>query len=298
MSRLGTVAVLIAAGLLLAVYAGFGLTISPYGFTSTPDRTHVSHDREVLHGSTVDQSFRARRVRLDEVEADVQLVVAPEAALRVQASGDQKALKQLKIRVVGDELQVIQSKPAGQGWHVFGWTVFGMSVTDENARKLKLVISAPVGTPYDIEDMVGTIEAGDLDARISLQAVSVSGRLGRLQSADIQVTGAGDLQLGAVTDGLRIAIAGAGTVKAASVKGAVNIGMAGSGNVQVDAGMATTFDVDIAGSGSVVFKGHVTNPSITIAGSGEVVIDTYAGQLTQQIMGSGNVRILTGQRTF
>jgi len=49
MSRLGTVAVLIAAGLLLAVYAGFGLTISPYGFTSTPDRTHVMHDREVLH---------------------------------------------------------------------------------------------------------------------------------------------------------------------------------------------------------------------------------------------------------
>ena len=82
------------------------------------------------------------------------------------------------------------------------------------------------------------------------------------------------------------------------MKGAVNIGMAGSGNVQVDAGMATTFDVNIAGSGSVVFKGHVTNPSITIAGSGEVVIDTYAGQLTQQIMGSGNVRILTGQRTF
>jgi hypothetical protein len=82
------------------------------------------------------------------------------------------------------------------------------------------------------------------------------------------------------------------------VNGAVEVAIAGSGSVEIAAGTASSFNVDIAGSGEVAFKGHVVNPSVSIAGSGEVVLNTYSGGLEQSIMGSGNVRILGGQRTF
>jgi len=300
MSRLGTATVLLAAGLLLAAYATSGLTISPFGFGSSsgPLGGMVATQPEAGPGSSVDQVFRARRIRLDDLVAEMELVVAPAEAVRVQAKGKPDAMKKLQIRQVGDELQVVQSRAKGQEWQVLGWTVFGIQANEEEASDLKLTITAPAGTPYEIEDMVGKINAGDLDAPVSIGATGASGKIGRVKSADIDIAGSGDLEFGAVADGLKLAIAGAGSLKAAEVNGAVEVAIAGSGSVEVAAGTASSFDVDIAGSGNVAFKGHVVNPSVSIAGSGEVVLNTYSGELEQSIMGSGNVKILGGQRTF
>lgn len=300
MSRLGTAAVLLAAGLLLAVYATSGLTISPFGFGSSsgPLGGMVATRPETGTGSSIDQVFRARRVRLDDLVAEVELVVAPGEAVRVLASGKPEAIKKLQIRQVGDELQVVQSRANGQQWQVLGWTVFGIQANEEEASDLKLTITAPAGTPYEIEDLVGKVNAGDLDAPLSLGATSASGKIGRVKSADVEISGSGDLEMAAVADGLKLAIAGAGSLKAAEVNGAVEVAIAGSGSVEVAAGTASSFNVDIAGTGNVAFKGHVVNPSVSIAGSGEVVLNTYSGELEQSIMGNGNVRILGGQRTF
>jgi hypothetical protein len=300
MSRLGTAAVLLAAGLLLAAYATSGLTISPFGFGSSsgPLGGMVATQPEAGPGSSVDQIFQAKRIRLDDLVAEVELVVAPAEAVRVLAKGKPDAMKKLQIRQVGDELQIVQSRARGQGWQVLGWTVFGIQANEEEVSDLRLTITAPPGTPYEIEDMVGKINAGDLDAPVSMGATSASGKIGRVKSADIDITGSGDLEFGAVTDGLKLAIAGAGSLKAAEVNGAVEVAIAGSGRVEVAAGTASSFDVDIAGTGDVAFKGHVVNPSVSIAGSGEVVLNTYSGELDQSIMGSGNVRIIGGQRTF
>lgn len=300
MSRLGTAAALLAAGLLLAVYATSGLTISPFGFGSSsgPLGGMVATQPEAGPVSNVDQVFRAKSIRLDNLVAEVDLVVAPAEAVRVTAKGEPDALKRLQLRLVGDELQVVQTRAKGQEWQVLGWTVFGIQTNEEEVSDLKLTITAPAGTPYEIDDMVGKINAGDLDAPVSIGTTSASGKIGRVKSADIQISGSGDLELAAVADGLKLAIAGAGSLKAAEVNGAVEVAIAGSGSVEVAAGTASSFNVDIAGSGDVAFKGHVVNPSVSIAGSGEVVLNTYSGGLEQSIMGSGNVRILGGQRTF
>lgn len=300
MSRLGTAAALLAAGLLLAVYATSGLTISPFGFGSSsgPLGGMVATQPEAGPVSNVDQVFRAKRIRLDNLVAEVDLVVAPAEAVRVTAKGEPDALKRLQIRLVGDELQVVQTRAKGQEWQVLGWTVFGIQTNEEEVSDLKLTITAPAGTPYEIDDMVGKINAGDLDAPVSIGTTSATGKIGRVKSADIEISGSGDLELAAVADGLKLAIAGAGSLKAAEVNGAVEVAIAGSGSVEIAAGTASSFNVDIAGSGEVAFKGHVVNPSVSIAGSGEVVLNTYSGGLEQSIMGSGNVRILGGQRTF
>jgi hypothetical protein len=300
MSKTRTALALVAAGGLLAAYAGSGLTISPFGFGNASGPLGGMVEAKPAAGSlqTVDQVFRAKRIRLDDLVAEIELVVAPVPSVRVQATGKPDAVRKLRVQLVGDELQLVQSRTNQQGWEISGWTVFGIKSNEEEISDLKLTITAPAGTPYEFEDMVGKIDAGDLDAPVSIEAMSATGKIGRVKSADIGIVGSGDLQLGAVAEGLKVSIAGAGTIKAAEVKGEFRVGIAGSGNVEVEAGAATSFDVDIAGSGGVVFKGHAVNPSGSIAGSGEVVLDTYTGELKQEIMGSGNVRILGGQRTF
>ncbi|MFN9356408.1 MAG: hypothetical protein ACK6A4_06290, partial [Alphaproteobacteria bacterium] len=164
MSRLGTAAALLAAGLLLAVYATSGLTISPFGFGSSsgPLGGMVATQPEAGPVSNVDQVFRAKSIRLDNLVAEVDLVVAPAEAVRVTAKGEPDALKRLQLRLVGDELQVVQTRAKGQEWQVLGWTVFGIQTNEEEVSDLKLTITAPAGTPYEIDDMVGKINAGDL----------------------------------------------------------------------------------------------------------------------------------------
>jgi hypothetical protein len=197
MSRLGTAAALLAAGLLLAVYATSGLTISPFGFGSSsgPLGGMVATQPEAGPVSNVDQVFRAKRIRLDNLVAEVDLVVAPAEAVRVTAKGEPDALKRLQIRLVGDELQVVQTRAKGQEWQVLGWTVFGIQTNEEEVSDLKLTITAPAGTPYEIDDMVGKINAGDLDAPLSIGTTSATGKIGRVKSADIEISGSGDLEL-------------------------------------------------------------------------------------------------------
>lgn len=279
-------------------------------------------------GGPIDKSFPARRVHLDKVVAQVELITAPAGPIRVQASGVPDTMKVLQVRIVGDEVFVRLDKDEEEAW--FPWNLFNMWSRDRKARDLKLVISAPLGTPYDIEDMSGSILAGDLDAPLHLEAHSLSARFGRVQSAKLSIAGGGKIILGAVKEnlnleiagaghvevasaaaaqieiagsgevmtgplsgGLNAEIAGAGDIRAASINGPLDIQIAGSGDVFIDRGEATTFDIEIAGAGDVVFKGHATNPNVDIMGSGNVTIGSYSGNLRQDISGSGGVKILT-----
>lgn len=277
--------------------------------------------------SPLDRVFNAKRVHLDKVVGQVELVPSPPGAARVQAWGKAETMKELQVKLVGDELYVRLDRHEEEAW--FPWNLFNMWAAERKPADLKLRISAPSGTPYEIEELSGTISAGDLDARVSIEGHSLTGKVGRTLSADIGIAGSGRLILGPVTEqlnieiagsghvealsasvanveiagggevilgvlatGLNIEIAGSGDVRAASINGPLDVEIAGSGDVVVDKGTATSFDVEIAGSGDVVFKGHATNPSVDIMGSGSVTVGSYSGNLDQDIAGSGDFNVL------
>ncbi len=280
------------------------------------------------NGSPVDKSFPGRRVHLDKLVAQVELITSPAGPIRVQASGVPDTVKELQIRIVGDEVYVRLDKDEDDAW--FPWNLFNMWSRDRKAQDLKLRISAPSGTPYDMEDMSGSILAGDLDAPLHLEAHSISARFGRVQSAklaiagggkislgvirenldleiagaghveaasaaaaQVEIAGSGEVRVGPLSGGLNADIAGAGSISAASVNGPIDIEIAGSGDVLVERGEASSFDVEIAGSGDVIFRGHAMNPNIDIMGSGNVTLGSYSGNLRQDVSGSGGVKVLT-----
>ncbi len=273
-------------------------------------------------GGPVDRTFPVRRVRIDGLVAQVELIASPQGPVRIQANGKPETLKELQIRAVGDEVVLRLDTEEQEAW--FPWNLFNLMSKDRRIQDLQVRISAPLGTPYEIDDMIGSINAGDLDAPLRLDGHSVTARFGRVQSAKVSISGSGRIAIGAIKENLDLDVAGSGRFEAASaaaaqvdiagggdviigpltgafsadvagsgdvrvarVNGPVDVDIAGSGGVIVDGGRAQSFRVDIAGSGDILFKGEVVDPSIEIFGSGSVKVGCYSGNLRKEVAGSG-----------
>jgi hypothetical protein len=276
----------------------------------------------------VDQSYSVRRVRIDNLVAQVELITVPQPGpVRVQASGKPETMKEFHIRSVGDELVIRLDSDEEEAW--FPWNLFNMWSRDRKAQDLQVRVTAPVGTPYDIDGIIGQVNAGDLDAPLRIEGHAVKARFGRVQNAKVSIAGSGRIDLGAVKETIEVEIAGSGNISAASaqaaeieiaggggvtlgplatglsaevagsgdirvaqVNGPVDLEIAGSGGVLIEGGQATSFSVQIAGSGDVMFKGHAVNPHVEIMGSGDVTVGSYSGNLDEEIAGSGNFKSL------
>lgn len=276
----------------------------------------------------VDQSYSVRRVRIDNLVAQVELITVPQPGpVRVQASGKPETMKEFHVRSVGDELVIRLDSDEEEAW--FPWNLFNMWSRDRKAQDLQVRVTAPVGTPYDIDGIIGQVNAGDLDGPLRIEGHAVKARFGRVQNAKVSIAGSGRIDLGAVketidievagsgnisaasaqaaeieiaggggvtlgplTGGLSAEVAGSGDIRVAQVNGPVELEIAGSGGVLIESGQATSFSVQIAGSGDVMFKGHAVNPRVEIMGSGDVTVGSYSGNLDEEIAGSGNFKSL------
>lgn len=277
----------------------------------------------------VNQDFNAKKVHLDDVVAVVTFETAPAGApIHVIANGKPEVLKRLEVRAIGEEVLVhLADSPTGDAW--FPWNLFNQWHEKTAVQDLQIRISAPLGTPVEIEDMVGRVTAGDLDAPLSLEGSALEARFGRVTSARVSVAGSGkinvgavqqaldvevagsgklevasaasarveiagggDVKVGPIAGGLDTEIAGSGDVRVASINGPLNVEIAGSGSVYVGGGRATSLKAEIAGSGDVVFNGHAENPNIAIFGSGSVKVRSYSGQMHQEMAGSGSFEVM------
>jgi hypothetical protein len=279
-------------------------------------------------GGPVDKTFTVRRVHIDGMVAQVEIVTAPQPGpVRLQANGKAETMKELQVRAVGDELLLRLDKDEDEAW--FPWNLFNMWGKDRNARDLSLRITAPAGTPFDIEGMIGTVNAGDIDAPLRLDGHAIQARFGRVQNAQIEIAGSGRIVLGAIKEtldlevagsgnfqaasasaaqieiagggnvvigplsgGLSTEVAGSGNVRVAQVNGPVDIEIAGSGDVLIEGGRADPFEVEIAGSGDVMFRGEAVNPRVSIMGSGDVKVASFSGSKNEEIMGSGRFEVM------
>lgn len=280
-------------------------------------------------GGPVDKTYTVRRVRIDGMVAQVEIITSPQPGpVRLQANGKAETMKELQVRAVGDELFLRLDKEEDEAW--FPWNLFNMWGKERKVRDLSLRITAPTGTPFDLEGMVGTINAGDLDAPLRLDGHAVEARFGRVQSAaveiagsgrisigtvkemlDVEVAGSGNLQvasaaaaqieiagggnvvIGPLAGGLSTEVAGSGNIRVAQVNGPVDIEIAGSGDVLIEGGRADPFQVQIAGSGDVVFRGEAVNPRVEIMGSGDVKVASFSGSKSEEIMGSGRFEVMS-----
>ncbi len=183
-------------------------------------------------------------------------VVITRGAFSVVADGEADDLDRLDIKVDGGVLKIGRKK-GNWGWR--GKDV-RVSVALPALHGLALAGSADV-----------TADRGDGD-RFGLN-ISGSGsiKLANLdtKTADIALSGSGDMVVGGRC-------------------GALNVRVAGSGNANLGGLRCTNASISIAGSGDV--SAHVAGEAnVRVAGSGDVVIAGGA-RCTKKVAGSGNVR--------
>lgn len=177
-------------------------------------------------------------------------------AFSVVATGETADLDKLDIRVEKGVLQIGRKKG--------NWSWSGKDVT--------VAVTLPA--------LHGVAIAGSAD----VQADKGSGDV-----FDVRVAGSGNLLLASLeTRTANVSVSGSGDVKLSGRCGALNVKIAGSGDADLSGLACTNTAISIAGSGNVSARA-TGQADVRIAGSGDVTISGGA-RCTKKVAGSGNVR--------
>ena len=273
------------------------------------------------------QTYQVEEFDVDGFVGTIELIVEDRADIEVSAHGPADRMERFEVDESGDRVEV-SYRERDFRWNDWStWLGWWHDTNFDPEDYPSVTVRLPAGTPVDVEGMTGNFTAGDLNSTLAfggagsvdatvgnvrsfdlsvagaadirvgdvsgMADISVSGsgdvEVGSVESVSLSIHGSGDVNFGDVRDGLDVAISGRGDVDVASVNGPVGIRLAGSGDVDIESGYATSFDVSIAGSGDVTFRGTAVNPDVSIAGSGDVYIERYEGRLSHSGMGDVNI---------
>jgi hypothetical protein len=264
---------------------------------------------------TAPRNFDARNIDVHDVYGSLTVEVAP-GPITVVLTARKTVLDRVTMRMADGTLHVEEHSGFDNSWDIFRWLGYG---DRERIDRLDVRIRAPKGTPLAVSGLVGRLNVGDLESPVKMDLAVVTGTVGNVTraniemagtgklrlarvagplkaevagagelitgavgSADIEIAGSGSLTMGAVSGGIKATIAGAGDVSAASINGPAQVEIAGSGSVKIAAGVADPFRLAVMGSGDFDFGGEAVNPRVEVLGSGRVRIKSYRGNLTSE----------------
>lgn len=260
--------------------------------------------------------YDVKGIDINDVFGTVRVTVTNGGPVTLAMSGPRQAMDKIKVVVTGGTLRINEEHME----HVWNWREWFDFKRDRRDR-ITLNLTAPKGTSLAIDDFVGEFTVGDLEAPVKIGAAAAKGTIGNVQRAYIELAGSGNIQIGTVTEQLKVEIAGSGTIRAgasagasieiggsgdatlgpvlgglkveiagsgdiqvASVNGPCSIETAGAGNIRIDTGECNPLKVEMLGAGDLVFGGEAVNPEITAMGSGNVTLKSYRGKLSTEGM--------------
>jgi hypothetical protein len=175
----------------------------------------------------------------------------------VHASGDQRALDRLDIRVEGNTLKIGNKRSLGMSWGNYG--------------PVRIAVTVPMVRGLDIG---GSGNIGVDRIKVPAFSASIGGsgnvRIAALdsQTASFDVAGSGDITAAGRCDSASLSVAGSGNIGLAGLKcGSLKANIAGSGNI--DAHASQTASLSVVGSGDINVSGGA-KCSVSKHGSGSV----------------------------
>ncbi|TWB45223.1 GIN domain-containing protein [Nitrospirillum pindoramense] len=229
------------------------------------------------------QTLHGRTLELEGLVAHVEITVSPSAKeITVTATGDDDQVNRLSFHSEGDKAKVEQEHRHHEHY--------------SDRDFMKVSVTLPAGTALSVDDFVGDLTAGDLNADLAVADLhSGSITVGRVQAAALDVTGSGDITVGDVAKAVSVEIKGSGKVRTGKTSGAVSLEISGSGNVDM-ASVNGAVSAEIHGSGNVTIHAGKADPlSVDIAGSGDFTLDGVATNQSISQHGSGQVHIRNGR---
>jgi hypothetical protein len=251
---------------------------------------------------------------VDIQHAVARVVIIPEARSDIAVSVTHANSRlPLKIGRMGDRMVIdggLAMRPKqcrsafGRHW-VMVWGVGDIRYEDMPQIAIRVPLDVSVGAGDAVFGSIGRSNSLELhhagcgDWTVADVAgpmkISVAGsgdtRTGTAGSAELRISGSGDIFTRDIKGGLTAATSGSGDIEAASIHGPLHVHVAGSGDVRAHGGEASDMQVSVAGSGDVAFAGVAQSLEASVAGSGDVSVGRVTGSVTKHIAGSGDVRV-------
>lgn len=230
------------SALLLGLFAlpFFLQSCDPFGIRATGERITQTFDENDFHGLDLD------------LPADVEVRV--DNVFKVEITCEETAMPYVETKVSGGILKIYFSR------------------TVHDVDHMKILVSAPSWDYFSLSGS-GEIKIPDAITGNKLYVdISGSGNLDAsdavFNSADLEVSGSGDLELAGSTNDLEARVSGSGNIDCLDfpVKTAA-VEVSGSGKIKVN--VSESLDAEVSGSGDVYYEG---DPQVTvhISGSGNV----------------------------
>jgi len=275
------------------------------------------------------RNFNTSSVRLQDIVGTITVAVRDGGPMIVEVSGARPRVDRVHASQDGGELIVEGSSDVEDNKSVWDWKNWFDFSHDENYDRgtLFVKVTIPRGSDVNVKDLVGDAYIGDTMGALRFDAAASKARIGKVQSASIDlggtgdiyitsvandlhldmggsgkvitgpvggtvkasIAGSGDARFGNISGGIHLDIAGSGDVTAAHVNGPTHIDIAGSGTVRIADGIANPLHVDIMGAGNLYFGGVAIDPHIDAVGSGSVHLKAYRGKLNSE--GMADVKI-------
>lgn len=235
----------------------------------------------LLTAPALADSYSTSRLHVQGVIGEVTVTVVPGASrMEVQVTGTPERVARIQVRPEGDRLHIEEERERNR--------------TDEikEDNTLTVAVTVPAGSPVELDDLIGTVRIGDLDAPLSVQSgMALDLEAGRVTQASLSVSGAGDLTVGAVSGALSVSISGAGAIKTGAVGGPTSVALSGFGSASI-ASVSGPVSIQVSGAGDVdIAGGHTPSLDVSVSGMGNVRFDGVADRRQVNTSGMGKVEI-------
>jgi hypothetical protein len=130
--------------------------------------------------------------------------------------------------------------------------------------------------------------AGDATIQDSGAGSVKMGQAGRL---DLRLSGAGEIHVIRLRQGLEASLSGVGSVNIGDLAGSVDAKVSGVGKIRVADGHAGAMRASVSGMGSVEFDGAAESLDASISGLGNIRVKHVNGSVSKSVTGGGHVTI-------
>lgn len=130
--------------------------------------------------------------------------------------------------------------------------------------------------------------AGDATIQDSGAGSVKMGQAGRL---DLRLSGAGEIHVTRIRQGLEASLSGVGSVKIDDLTGSIDAKVSGVGKIRVADGHAGAVRASVSGMGSVEFDGAAESLDASISGLGNIRVKHVNGSVSKSVTGGGHVTI-------
>ncbi len=147
------------------------------------------------------------------------------------------------------------------------------SVQTGGGTPLEIDNRVPYKTPIDVRRIDGKVVIGDTQGELRAEIGGVGEiTAGVINTADLEVSGSGEIHIARVAERLETRVSG-------------------SGEVEVEGGQVNDLRARISGSGSFRFGGTAVDARLRVSGVGSINVREVTGELDRVISGVGSIRV-------